>query len=208
MIRSVERLSLEGPAGALEAVLEDPGVAGISYAVVCHPHPLYGGTMDNKVVTTVARALQDSGIPTLRFNFRGVGASDGVFDQGSGETADAEAVASWGAERWPGRSLVIAGFSFGAYVALRLAQLWPPRQLITVAPAIQRQGEAAMAVPNCPWLVVQGDADEIVDTAGVIAWINGLEPKPRLAVLAGAGHFFHHRLQELRDIVVEQMRNG
>jgi len=125
MSRSVERLSLEGPAGALEAVLEDPGAAGISYAVVCHPHPLYGGTMDNKVVTTVARALQDAGMPTLRFNFRGVGASDGAFDQGSGETADADAVAAWGAERWPGRTLVIAGFSFGAYVALRLAQQRP-----------------------------------------------------------------------------------
>jgi len=218
MSRSVERLSLDGPAGALEAVLEDTGAAGTSYAVVCHPHPLYGGTMDNKVVTTVARALQDAGMPTLRFNFRGVGASDGAFDQGSGETADADAVAAWGAERWPGRTLVIAGFSFGAYVALRLAQqrlpqqrlprLAPPRQLITIAPAIQRQGEAAAAVPHCPWLVVQGDADEVVDPAEVIAWVNRMEPKPRLVVLPGAGHFFHHRLHELRDIVVEEMRNG
>jgi uncharacterized protein len=213
MSRCVERLSLEGPAGALEAVLEDPGTAGASYAVVCHPHPLYGGTMDNKVVTTVARALQDAGMPTLRFNFRGVGASDGAFDRGSGETADADAVASWGAERWPGRTLVIAGFSFGAYVALRLAQqglprLGPPRHLITIAPAIQRLDEAGMAVPRCPWLVVQGDADEVVDPAEVIAWINRLEPKPRLVVLPGAGHFFHHRLHELRDIVVEAMRNG
>jgi alpha/beta superfamily hydrolase len=169
--------------------------------------------MDNKVVTTVARALQDAGIPTLRFNFRGVGASDGAFDHGSGETADADAVAAWGAKRWPGRTLVIAGFSFGAYVALRLAQLrlprfGPPRQLITIAPAIQRQGEAATAVPHCPWLVVQGDADEVVDPAEVIAWVNRLEPKPRLVVLPGAGHFFHHRLHELRDIVVEEMRNG
>src|SRR5476649_1888238 len=102
----LERLSLDGQAGALEAIVEDPGVAGPSYAVVCHPHPLFGGTMDNKVVTTVARALHETGIPTLRFNFRGVGASAGVFDQGVGETADADAVASWGAERWPGRTLV------------------------------------------------------------------------------------------------------
>src|SRR5579864_6855658 len=113
---SRDRLSIKGPAGALEAIVEDPGAAGSSYAVVCHPHPLFGGTMDNKVVTTVARALQDNGIPTLRFNFRGVGASAGVFDQGMGETADADAAASWGAERWPGRTLVAAGFSFGAYV--------------------------------------------------------------------------------------------
>src|SRR5271168_3469093 len=105
MSAKVERLSIEGQAGALEATVEDPGVAGSSYAVVCHPHPLFGGTMDNKVVTTVARALRETDIPTLRFNFRGVGASAGVFDQGAGETADADTVASWGAARWPGRTL-------------------------------------------------------------------------------------------------------
>ncbi len=165
--------------------------------------------MDNKVVTTLARALQDSGIPTLRFNFRGVGASDGAFDQGSGETADAAAVAAWGAQRWPGRSLVIAGFSFGGYVALRLAQQRPTRQLITIAPADSSGvGEAATAVPHCPWLIVQGDADEVVDPQAVIAWVNGLEPRPRLVVLPGVGHFFHGRLHELRDAVVDAIRNG
>ena len=212
---SVDRLSIEGPAGALEAVLEDPGSTETRYAVVCHPHPLYGGTMDNKVVTTVARALQDAGIPTLRFNFRGVGASAGVFDRGSGESADADAVATWGARRWPGRMLVIAGFSFGAHVALRLAQLRPAQQLITIAPAVQQLDGAAieldkgaMAVPRCPWLVVLGGADEVVDPAAVIAWVNGLEPRPRLVVLPGVGHFFHHRLHELRDIVFDAMRNG
>ena len=106
-----ERLSVEGPAGALEVVVEDSGTADLSYAIVCHPHPLMGGTMDNKVVTTLARALRETGIPTLRFNFRGVGASEGTFDQGIGETADADAVAAFGARRWPGRSLVIGGFS-------------------------------------------------------------------------------------------------
>ncbi len=215
MSPSVERLSIEGPAGALEAVLEDPGATDTRYAVVCHPHPLYGGTMHNKVVTTVARALQDAGIPTLRFNFRGVGASAGVFDRGRGESADADAVATWGARRWPGRMLVIAGFSFGAYVALRLAQLRPVRQLITIAPAIQQLDEAATeldkeatAVPHCPWLVVLGDADEVVDPAAVIAWVNDLEPRPQLVVLPGVGHFFHHRLHELRAIVIDAMRNG
>src|ERR1700733_12098605 len=136
-----ERLSIEGPAGALEAVVEDTGMMSPSYAIVCHPHPLMGGTMDNKVVTTVARSLRESGIPTLRFNFRGVGASAGSFDEGIGETADADAVASWGAGHWPGRTLVIAGFSFGGSVALRLAQRWSaedraPALLITIAPAL------------------------------------------------------------------------
>jgi uncharacterized protein len=208
MSARLERLSIEGQAGALEAVVEDPGVAGSSYAVVCHPHPLFGGTMDNKVVTTVARALQETGIPTLRFNFRGVGASTGVFDQGNGETADADAVASWGAARWPGRALVAAGFSFGGYVALRLAQRRMTQHLITVAPAIQRFDTASMVVPQCPWLVVQGDADDVVDPTAIIAWVNRLEPKPRLVVLPGVGHFFHGRLHELRDAVIDAIRSG
>ena len=207
MTTQLERVSIAGQAGALEAIAEDPGVESPSYAVICHPHPLYGGTMDNKVVTTVARALQETGMPTLRFNFRGVGASAGEFDQGAGETADAEAVAEWGAARWPGRSLVIAGFSFGGYVALRLAQRRLPRHLITIAPAVQGFG-ASTAVPRCPWLVVQGDADEVVDPKAVINWVNGLAPKPRLVVLPGVGHLFHGRLRELRDAVVDAIRSG
>jgi alpha/beta superfamily hydrolase len=207
MSARLEHVSIAGQAGALEAIAEDPGVQGPSYGVICHPHPLYGGTMDNKVVTTVARALQETGIPTLRFNFRGVGASGGEFDQGVGETADADAVAAWGAQRWPGRSLVIAGFSFGGYVALRLAQQRLPRCLITIAPAVQGFA-ASTAVPHCPWLVVQGDADELVDPSSVIDWVNTLVPKPRLVVLPGVGHFFHGRLRELRDAVIDAIRSG
>jgi alpha/beta superfamily hydrolase len=202
------RLSLNGQAGALEAIAEDPGMTGGSFAVVCHPHPLYGGTMDNKVVTTVAKALQAAGMPTLRFNFRGVGASSGVFDSGVGETADADVVASWGAQRWPARGLVLAGFSFGAYIALRLAQQRAAQRLITIAPAVQFFDRAAMPVPRCPWLIVQGDADEVVDPAAVIDWANGLQPKPRLVVLPGVGHFFHGRLRELRDAVIDAIRSG
>jgi alpha/beta superfamily hydrolase len=203
-----ERLFIAGPAGALEAIVEDPGSAGPSYGVICHPHPLYGGTMDNKVVTSVARALQSEGIPTLRFNFRGVGASAGGFDQGSGETADADAVASWGSLRWPGRTLVIAGFSFGAMVALRLAQQRSARQLITIAPAIRHVDASATAMPRCPWLIVQGDADDVVDPAAVIDWADQLDPKPRLVVLPGAGHFFHGRLHDLKDAVIKAIRSG
>ena len=207
MSAKLEHVSIAGQAGALEAIVEDPGVQSPSYGVICHPHPLYGGTMDNKVVTTVARALQETGIPTLRFKFRGVGASAGEFDQGVGETADADAVAAWGAERWAGRSLVIAGFSFGGYVALRLAQQRLPRCLITIAPAVQGFA-ASTAVPHCPWLVVQGDADELVDPSRVIDWVNTLDPKPRLVVLPGVGHFFHGRLRELRDAVIDAIRSG
>jgi uncharacterized protein len=203
-----EHLLIEGQAGALEAIVEETAVPGSRYGIVCHPHPLFGGTMDNKVVTTVARALHETGIPTVRFNFRGVGASAGAYDQGVGETADADAVASWGAQRWPGRDLVIAGFSFGAYVALHLAQQRVPKHLITVAPALELFDAFGMSAPRCPWLVVQGDADDVVDPAAVIDWVNGLDPKPRLVVLPGVGHFFHGRLRELRDAVVDAIRSG
>jgi uncharacterized protein len=203
-----ELLSLKGPAGTIETIVEDPGAPASSFGVICHPHPLFGGTMENKVVTTVARAMRELGMPTVRFNFRGVGASGGEYDQGVGETADADAVASWGSDRWPGRSLVIAGFSFGGYVALRLAQARPARQLITIAPAVQLVEQGVAAVPRCPWLVVQGDADDVVDPAAVINWVKGLDPMPHLVVLPGVGHFFHGRLRELRDAVIDALRNG
>jgi alpha/beta superfamily hydrolase len=196
-----ERLRIAGPAGALEAIVEDAAVSGPNYAVICHPHPLYGGTMENKVVTTLARALHDAGVATLRFNFRGVGASAGAYDQGAGELADADAVASWGAERWPGKTLIIAGFSFGGFVALRLALQRTAAHLITVAPAIGLFGAHTVGAPECPWLIVQGDADDVVDPKSVIAWARALNPAPRLIVLPGVGHFFHGHLQELRKAV-------
>ncbi len=203
-----------GPCGALEAVVEDPDTAAVSphagrrYAVVCHPHPLFGGTMDNKVVTTVARALNAALIPTVRFNFRGVGQSAGIYAAGLGETADAAAVADWGARRWPARALVIAGFSFGAYVALRLAQQRAADFLITVAPPVGRFDFEGLRAPACPWLVVQGDADDVVDSASVVDWAGRLTPPPRLALMPGVGHFFHGRLHELRDAVSDAVRGG
>jgi uncharacterized protein len=203
-----EDVKIEGPVGALQAILEQSVASGSQYGVLCHPHPLFGGTMDNKVVTTLARAMHDLNIPTLRFNFRGVGASAGEFDQGKGEIADADAVASWGARRWPGRNLVLAGFSFGAVVALKLALQRQAAFLITVAPAIQRFDIAAIEAPQCPWLLVQGDADDVVDPKAVIAWARGLRAPPRIVVLPAVGHFFHGHLQELRDAVNEAIRSG
>jgi hypothetical protein len=192
---------IAGPAGSLQAIAEDPGAGGERFALLCHPHPLYGGTMENKVVTTVARALRDAGIPTLRFNFRGVGRSEGVFDAGIGETADAAAAEIWCADRWPGRRPVLAGFSFGAYVVLRLAQQGRAAALITVAPPVTSFDFSGLRSPACPWLVVQGDADEVVNPQSVIAWADSLEPRPQLLVMPGVGHFFHGRLGELRDAV-------
>jgi len=147
-------------------------------------------------------------IPSLRFNFRGVGGSPGVFDEGRGETDDADAVASWGALRWPGRQLILAGFSFGAYVALRLATRRPTSRLISIAPPVARFDFSGMSIPACPWLIVQGDADEVVDPRAVLDWVGGLNAEPQLIVMPGVGHFFHGRLNELRDAVVGAVRGS
>lgn len=204
------RLTVAGSAGILEVIAEEPqGPAQPYYAVVCHPHPLYGGSMDNKVVYTLARALQSVGIGTLRFNFRGVGLSAGAYDEGEGEMQDAAAVADFGAQRWPTRRLVLAGFSFGAFIALRLSLTRrATARLITVAPPVGRFDFSELTAPPCPWLVVQGDADEVVDSHAVVEWIERLDPRPRLVVLPGVGHFFHGHLNELRDAVVEAFRSG
>jgi len=201
-------VSIAGPAGPIEAVAEEPRVRAPLYAAICHPHPLFGGTMDNKVVTTLVRALHATGIPTLRFNFRGVAQSEGAFDAGRGETADAAAVATHGAVRWPGRRLMLAGFSFGAYVALRLAQQRELSRLITVAPPVERFDFSGLAVPACPWLLIQGDADDVVDPHRVLAWARALEPPPRILIMPGVGHFFHGHLSVLRDAVVDAIRSG
>jgi alpha/beta superfamily hydrolase len=205
---TLERVSVAGPAGPLQAIAETPSSTASAYAVVCHPHPLFGGSMENKVVTTLARALRDTGIPTLRFNFRGVGSSAGVFDEGVGETADAAAVASYGALRWPAKQLVLAGFSFGAFVALRLAQQRDVSRLITVAPPVDRFDFSTLPVPRCPWLIVQGDADDVVDPRRVLAWAKVLEPPPKLIVLRGVGHFFHGHLNVLKDAVIDAIGSG
>lgn len=197
-------LQLTGEAGAIEALLEEPAAAGpvTAFGVVCHPHPLFGGSMTNKVVHTLARVWQELGVPTLRFNFRGVGASAGTYDEGRGETADTLRVIEWGRQRWPGATPWIAGFSFGSFVALRAAQTAAPGLLVTVAPPVGRWDFAGLVPPPAPWLIVQGDQDELVDVAAVRGFVAGFAPQsPTLEVMAGAEHFFHGRLHELREIV-------
>jgi alpha/beta superfamily hydrolase len=195
-------LILQGPAGDLEACLDFPAAdsaaaAPSAFAVVCHPHPLYGGTLTNKVVHTLARSFSDSGMPSLRFNFRGVGASAGTHDGGPGEVQDALAVVRYGRERWPQARLWLAGFSFGAAVAVRASLDAAPAGLVAVAPAVDRM-ELGAVTPAAPWLVVLGDADEVVAPQRMLEWARGLHPAPTLQVLPGAGHFFHGRLPELR----------
>jgi uncharacterized protein len=208
-------VSLAGSAGRLEALIETPlpAAAGAAaspaaFGVICHPHPLYGGTMDNKVVWTLARAFQELGAPTIRFNFRGVGASAGTHADGPGEVEDALAVIANGRGRWPHAALWLAGFSFGGAVALQAAAAAPPACLVTVAPAITRLDGGDVPRPACPWLIVEGEADDVVPAAVVIGWARRLSPEPELALLPGAGHFFHGRINELRDTVLEFMRRA
>lgn len=200
---SHESLAIQGPAGALQAILETPQHASMTHVgVVCHPHPQHGGTMTNKVAHILARSFNEAGAPSVRFNFRGVGASAGVYDEGVGETDDTIAVLDWAAQRWRGSQLWLAGFSFGGAVAIRAAAKRKIERLITVAPAVQRIGLEAGELPRCPWLLVQGDQDELVNPAEIQRWVASLEPGPELKILSGVDHFFHGRLNELRDLVV------
>lgn len=157
--------------------------------------------MQNKVTYILARAFNDLGALSLRFNFRGVGASAGRFDEGRGETDDALAAIDWLMRREAGLPLWLGGFSFGAYVALLAQSQRPVRRLVTIAPAVERFDKGAIVDPLCPWLLVQGDADDVVASKAVLEWAAARRSPPRIAVLAGAGHFFHGRLNELRDAV-------
>ncbi len=199
-----EALFLEGPAGRLEAMLEQPADdRRDGAAVVLHPHPQHGGTMHNKVAHTLARSFVREGFATLRFNFRGTGASEGEYDEGEGELDDALAAVAYMQERFGGRPSWLAGFSFGAAIAIRAAAIAGVDGLVSVAPAVRRFAAGLEAEPRCPWLIVQGDRDELVDIDTTIDWVNGLGPGPELRVLAGAEHFFHGRLPDLRDAVSE-----
>jgi len=190
-----------GPAGQLEAALSSvEGATPRAVALVCHPHPQFGGTMDNKVVTTLAKTLNALNVPVLRLNFRGVGDSQGDYAEGIGEVDDALAGLDWLAERYPNTPLWLAGFSFGGGVAVQAAMQRPVARLITVAPSFATVPEAISA-PTCPWLVLHGDADDVVPFADTAASIAQLGAEPEVKLFAGVGHFFHGNLLPLGEAV-------
>ena len=198
-----QKISIRGPAGALEAILESPGDAEIKgVAVVCHPHPQHGGTMHNKVAHTLARSFVRSNFAVLRFNFRGTEGSDGVYDNGVGELDDALAAMAWMRQQKAEGPLWLAGFSFGAAIAIRAAVARDVAGLISVAPAIYRFAGNLDDQPDCPWLIIQGDEDELVEIDKTVEWVDSLDPGPELLVVPGAEHFFHGRLHELREAVM------
>ena len=203
---TAKRFLLPGPAGVLElatAIANANAPARRGSAIVCHPHSLFGGSMDNKVVTSAERALRELGLNTLRFNFRGVGLSTGSFDEGSGERADLLAVVAWLRRVRPEDQIWLAGFSFGAFVSIRAAAEIAPAQLISLAPPVDRFGFADLALPDCPWLVIQPEADEVVDPAAVCNWAAGLAGRIQLRKMPATSHFFHGQLPALRAAIVD-----
>ena len=201
---SSQQLDIAGPAGKIESILEYPGAGEIlGAAVVCHPHPQHGGTMHNKVAHTLARSFVRSGFAVLRFNFRGTEGSEGEYDEGAGELDDALAAINWMRDKQPDVPMWLAGFSFGAAISVRAAVASPVDGLVSVAPAIYRFAGNLDGQPDCPWLIIQGDEDELVEVDETVDWVNSLEPGPELLVLEGAEHFFHGRLNDVRQAVTE-----
>ncbi len=205
MKRLVEKkASIDGPAGRIEALVSEPESAP-AVAVLCHPHPQHGGTMNNKVVHTLARTLAGKGFATIRFNFRGVGESEGSYADGRGEVEDARAIIDHARQHWPGLPVWLGGFSFGAMVAIVAAADQDIAGLVSVAPPVDRLDIAEIAQPRCRWLILIGDEDELVDVDTVVEWVNQLDPGPQLRVLEGVDHFFHGRLTQLGECVLAWM---
>ncbi len=206
---------IDGPAGRIEWVLDAPAAAARGLAVVCHPHPLYGGSLDNKVASTLARALAGQGWLAVRPNFRGVGASEGVHDAGMGETADLLFLVD-ALPRLPELSarlpaaapLALAGFSFGSFVAARAAQELsragrPPAQLLLVGAAA---GKWAMPTVPPETLVIHGELDETIPLVDVLHWARGSEVP--VVVIPQADHFFHRRLTVVKRLVTRHLASA
>jgi len=196
-----ERHTIEGPAGALEMLVtraENP----VALAVICHPHPLHGGSMTNKVVHTLMRAARDMGASVVRFNFRGVGRSGGEHDAGRGEIDDCLAVIDWARQEMPAPALWVMGFSFGGYIAAAAANRLSssPDRLVLVAPSVERLPFAALLPLKVSATVMMGEADDVVASAAVFDLLEGREGVD-VVRFAETGHFFHGRLVELKDAV-------
>lgn len=199
-----EQLQVPGPGGVLEVLTACPPgcVDDAPVAVLCHPHPLYGGSMVNKVVHILADTFNDLGAPTVRFNFRGVGASAGRYDKGVGETDDLLAILAWVRARHPHSRLWLAGFSFGAYVAMRaMARVDDIDALLLIAPPVSLFDFAALPGIDVPWMVIQGGKDEVISPQDVSTWAQAQNPAPRFLWMAEADHFFHGRLNRLRAVL-------
>lgn len=197
------KITFAGPAGKLEGILHLPDEEPVAIVVVAHPLSTMGGTMENKVVTTLARTFAELDFVTLRFNFRGVGGSEGRFDDGNGEMEDMLAVVQHAQDAFGPLPLILSGFSFGGYVAARVAEHLHPQtqKLVLAAPAVGR-----FAMPDVPHdtLLIHGEQDEVIPLNDAFDWA-----RPQhlpIVVLPEAGHFFHGHLQQLKQIVLKEFK--
>jgi len=198
-------LIINGPAGNLEVLAEEPEDITVNspIAIICHPHPLYGGTLQNKVVHTLAKACLGLGMPAIRFNFRGVGKSEGHFEHGLGEQQDCIAVATWARQQYPERPIWLAGFSFGSFVVYQAFTEIKAQRILLVAPPVGLFQFQSMDNISIPWCVIQGKDDEITPPDSVEAWVKGQRSPPKFFYLDDVSHFFHGKLTVLREIVRE-----
>ncbi|WNW11711.1 alpha/beta fold hydrolase [Pseudomonas sp. DTU_2021_1001937_2_SI_NGA_ILE_001] len=200
---------IDGPQGPLEALYQDlPDAKGV--ALICHPNPIQGGTMLNKVVSTLQRAARDAGFATLRFNYRGVGASAGTSVAGVEEIDDARAAARWLRQAQPELPMTLFGFSFGGYVAGALSGELEAagerlRQVFLIAPAAARFKEADALAQSVPLTIIQPEADEVIEPGVVYDWSGALQRPHELLKVAECGHFFHGKLTDLKDLVMPRL---
>jgi alpha/beta superfamily hydrolase len=202
-----ERLLIDGPAGTIEIVVDHPDAAPRGIGLVAHPHPLFGGTLDNKVAQTLAKTFTELGYAAIRPNFRGVGASAGEHNHGIGETDDLLRVIEWARERFGSLPVALAGFSFGAYVQTRVAQRMTPQRMVLVGvpDGLVTGGRSYKTEPVPPdTIVIHGELDETAPLANALAWARPLELP--IVVVPGADHFFHRRLRIISNIVKGQWR--
>ena len=202
-MNGMESVFIHGPSGKIQAVVEQPSeTARKIIAIICHPHPLQEGTMNNKVVTTLVRTCQKLGAVAIRFNYRGVGESEGQYGNVVGELDDLRAVVVWAQQHYPNHTLWLAGFSFGSYIAAKVATELPTQQLISIAPPVGNMDFAHLPTLNCPWVIVQGDSDEVVSAQQVYDWLATRQEPHQLIRMPGVGHFFHGKLIELREALI------
>lgn len=199
---------IAGPSGQLQTVEHlPPSRPHAITAILCHPHPLFGGTMDNKVISALVRTCDALGVASVRFNYRGVGQSAGAYGEMEGEIEDCKAMIDWVQERRPDDKLWLMGFSFGSYIAARNAGVSPQiTQLVTVAPSVEHADFDALPPIHCPWLIVQGDQDEVVPPESVFAYAERREEQPTLVKMAETSHFFHRKLVDLKTVLIDYLQ--
>lgn len=196
---------IKGMEGDIETLITQPESVTESspIVVISHPHPLYGGSMTNKVVHILAKSFSELGAITVRFNFRGVGKSEGKYNEGVGEAEDLQAIVAELKQWRPQAPIWLAGFSFGAYVTTRAYAMIQPEKLLLVAPPVSMYAFDELAEIEIPWIVIQGGQDEVIDALAVKSWVSERENKPQLIWMEEAGHFFHGKLNDVKDSILQ-----